>query len=52
MHRRELIMSASSGRTIVVAQPEDDTFNIIDLLLVADLELKPVAHESSKKHKN
>ena len=34
-------MTAPSGRTVVVMQP-DDTLNIIDLLLVTDLELKPV----------
>jgi hypothetical protein len=39
---REFMMAAPSGRTIVVQQP-DDTLNIIDLLLVTDLELKPAA---------
>ena len=38
---REFMMTAPSGRTVVVMQP-DDTLNIIDLLLVTDLELKPV----------
>ena len=37
---RAFIMAAPSGRTVVVATP-DDTFNIIDLLLVTDLEVKP-----------
>ena len=50
VHHREFIMSAPSGRTIIVAQP-DDTFNIIDLLLVTDLELKPAANGSRKKRK-
>ena len=40
VHHREFIMPAPSGRTLVVWQP-DDTLNIIDLLLVTDLELKP-----------
>jgi hypothetical protein len=35
---REYIMPAPSGRTLIVYQP-DDSFNIIDLLLVTDLEL-------------
>lgn len=35
---REFIMSAPSGRTIIVFQP-DDSMNIIDLLLVTDLEV-------------
>ncbi|MGL4515004.1 MAG: hypothetical protein ACRCT8_18115 [Lacipirellulaceae bacterium] len=37
---REFIMTAPSGRTIVVFQP-DETMNVIDLLLVTDLEFKP-----------
>jgi len=47
---REFIMSAPSGRTLVVYQP-DDSFNIIDLLLVTDLEVKPNSNGSRKsKH--
>ena len=34
------MLISPSGRTVVVTQP-DDTFNIIDLLLVTDLEIKP-----------
>jgi hypothetical protein len=37
---REFIMAVPSGRTVVVCQA-DDTLNIIDLLLVTDLELRP-----------
>jgi hypothetical protein len=33
---REFIMAAPSGRTLAVALP-DDTFDIIDLLLVSDV---------------
>jgi hypothetical protein len=40
VNHREFIMSVPSGRTLFVAQP-DDTVNIIDLLLVTDLELRP-----------
>jgi hypothetical protein len=36
---REFMATAPSGRTIVVYQP-DDSFNIIDLLLVTSLEVK------------
>jgi hypothetical protein len=39
---REFIMTVPNGRTIVVMQP-DERVNIIDLLLVTDLEFKPVA---------
>jgi hypothetical protein len=38
VNHREFIMSVPSGRTLIVAQP-DDTVDIIDLLLVTDLEL-------------
>jgi hypothetical protein len=34
------LAAAPSGRTIGVYQP-DDTFNMVDLLLVTDLEVKP-----------
>jgi len=40
VYHRELMASAPSGRTIIVYQP-DDSFNIIDLLLVTDLEIRP-----------
>jgi len=51
VHHREFIMSAPSGRTIYVTQP-DDSFNIIDLLLVTDLELKRVRNGSSKRRRS
>jgi hypothetical protein len=37
---REFLASSPSGRTVVVYQP-DDSLNIIDMLLVTDLEIKP-----------
>jgi hypothetical protein len=45
---RDFIMAVPSGRTLFVAQP-DDTVNIIDLLLVTDVELKP--NGSGKRRK-
>jgi hypothetical protein len=45
---REFIMSVPSGRTIVVAQP-DDTLNIIDLLLITDLEVSPATNGSRRR---
>ncbi len=39
VRHREFIMPAPSGRTLIVFQP-DDTWNVIDLLLVTDLEFK------------
>jgi hypothetical protein len=47
---RDFMMTVPSGRTIVVAQP-DDTLNIIDLLLMTDLEIKPAAYGSGRKRK-
>lgn len=45
---REFILAVPSGRTIVVCQP-DDTLNIIDLLLVTDLELRPARQMKTKR---
>jgi hypothetical protein len=50
VNHREFVMTVPSGRTIVVAQP-DDTLNIIDLLLVTDLEIKPSANGLRKRRK-
>jgi hypothetical protein len=36
VHHREFLAASPSGRTVIVYQP-DDSFNIIDLLLVSDL---------------
>ena len=43
-------MSSPSGRTVSVYQP-DDTLNVVDLLLVIDLEVKPVANGAGKRRK-
>jgi hypothetical protein len=45
---REFIMSTPSGRTLIVAQP-DDSLNIIELLVVTDLEIKRNGRHSKKK---
>jgi hypothetical protein len=47
---REFILTVPSGRTIVVCQP-DDTLNIIDLLLVTDLELKPTVDGTGRRRR-
>lgn len=49
---REFIMATPSGRTVIVGQP-DDSFNIIDLLLVTDLEFKEIksGNGSGKKRR-
>jgi hypothetical protein len=46
----EFILSAPSGRTLVVFQP-DDALNIIDLLLVTDLEFKPSANGAGRRRR-
>jgi hypothetical protein len=50
VNHREFIMTVPTGRTVIVAQP-DDTVNIIDLPLVTDFELKAQASGSSKRRK-
>jgi hypothetical protein len=47
---REFMMTVPSGRTTVVAQP-DDWVNIIDLLLVTDLEFEPRKNGSGRRRK-
>ena len=47
---REFIMAAPSGRTVSVYQP-DDTLNVIDLLLVTDLEVKPHRNGSRRRRR-
>jgi hypothetical protein len=37
---REFLAHAPSGRTMVAYQP-DDSLNIVDLLLITDIEIKP-----------
>ena len=50
VNHREFIITVPSGRTVFVAQP-DDMVDIVDLLLVTDLELKPAANGSSRRRK-
>jgi len=38
VRHREFMAAAPSGRTVIVYQP-DDSFNIVDLLLVTDIEV-------------
>lgn len=47
---REFILTVPSGRTIVICQP-DDTLNIIDLLLVTDLELRPTTDGTGRRRR-
>jgi len=44
---REFASVSPSGRTIIISQP-DDTFEIIDLLLVTSLESRPAAGAASQ----
>jgi hypothetical protein len=50
VQHREFMATAPSGRTVVVYQP-DETMNIVDLLLVTDLDVKPASNGSGKKRK-
>jgi len=51
VQHREFMATAPSGRTVIVYQP-DDSMSIIDLLLVTELEVKPVANGSRKRRKS
>jgi hypothetical protein len=50
MHQ-EFLMALPSGRTLYVCQP-DDTVNIVDLLLVTDLEIKPQSNGARGRRKS
>jgi hypothetical protein len=47
----EFMVLGATGRTIVVQQP-DDSLNIIDLLLVTDLEIRPNGRTSPRRRKS
>jgi hypothetical protein len=48
VHHREFLASAPSGRTVIVYQP-DDSFNIVDLLLVTDLEVRQEGRKNGEQ---
>ncbi len=45
---REFMANSPSGRTAVIYQP-DDSFNIVDLLVVTDLEFKAPPSGNGKR---
>lgn len=47
---REFMMAAPNGRTVAVYQA-DSTVNIIDLLLVTDLEVRPVKNGAPRRRR-
>jgi hypothetical protein len=50
VRHREFIMAAPSGRTMIVYQP-DDSWNVIDLLLVTDLEFETAPNGKPRKRR-
>lgn len=44
----EFMASAPSGRTVIVYQP-DDSWNVVDLLLVTDLEVRPARNGARRR---
>jgi hypothetical protein len=48
---RDFIMTVPSGRTVIIAQP-DDSFNVINLLLITDLEFKPQSNGAGKRRRH
>jgi hypothetical protein len=51
VHSREFILAPPTGRTVVIWQPEDDAFNIVDLLLVTNLKHKRESNGSPPTRK-
>jgi hypothetical protein len=47
VQHQEFLLPSPSGRTVILFQP-DDSFNVIDLLLVTDLEVK--SKPRNRKH--
>jgi hypothetical protein len=50
VHHREFMASSPSGRTVVIVQP-DDSWNVVDLLLVTDLEFNPHSNGGRKRRR-
>ncbi|MGH7139215.1 MAG: hypothetical protein ACREHD_26010 [Pirellulales bacterium] len=50
VHQRDFMLTAPKGRTIVVAEP-NGRFHILDLLMVTELELMPVAGNGARKRR-
>jgi len=50
VHHRDFIIPVPSGRAIFVEQP-DDTVNIIDLLLLTDVELRPGRYGTQRRRR-
>lgn len=49
VHHREFVAASPSGRTIIVYLP-DESFRMIDLLLVTELEVSKGKKRRTKKH--
>jgi hypothetical protein len=45
---REFLALSPTGRTVIVYQP-DESFNVVDLLLVTDLEFEPESGRRGKR---
>jgi hypothetical protein len=45
---QEFLMALPKGRTLYVCQP-DETVNIVDLLLVTDVEIKPHSNGTGRR---
>lgn len=48
VRHREFIMPSPTGRIVIVYQP-DDSFNVIDLMLVTDLEVRSDGSSQSRE---
>lgn len=50
VHHRDFILTVPQGRTFIVAEP-NGRFHILDLLMVTELELMPVASNGARKRR-
>ena len=48
VRHRDFLISSPSGRTTIVYQP-DDSFDIVDVMLVTSLRVKSNGHSSHKR---
>jgi hypothetical protein len=50
VHHREFMATSPSGRTVIVYQP-DESWSVVDLLLVTELEFKALRNGGKKPPK-
>ena len=49
VRHRDFLMTSPSGRTVIVYQP-DDSFDVVDVMLITSLRVKSLNGRSRRKH--